>query len=242
MANIVRSTTVGVSCNRQTLYNLIEDSQLSGITVSDLGATAARLIVRVGSECPADIAQGQLWWDQTDQLMRVYDTDASYAFAVGPDRFEVPAIALSPIGRGFACKIRARDVQNSTYSAGLSLDAHPYYVEPCGPGSLDYLNCVGIASETADSLGVFPLCIDGIVPAYFGGAGFGNAQSSGVFAIGASGATGALDWGDFGDASCTMHAHLGLTLDKQYIVASSNSSMCHHIKFWGPRRFPKISF
>lgn len=104
MAEFTRSASieVGDQINRETIANLLETGLLSQLTVSDLASGV--IMVTSQSEPPTNPLHNQWWWDQTQQLMRVYDSGTSLWLAIGPDRKDVPMInwtgGTSPRGAG----------------------------------------------------------------------------------------------------------------------------------------------
>jgi hypothetical protein len=98
--------TASTIVTRQTLYDLIYNA--IGGTVQESDLSAGVLPIMAQSLPPGTTTPGMLWWDQTDQLMKVYtdtidNTGCSIWLAIGPDRFDVATIAAEPIPFGAAC-------------------------------------------------------------------------------------------------------------------------------------------
>jgi len=92
MASVTRTKifTIGQTITREDIADLIEESLLSDIGLSDLDPTA--LVVTAQSEAPASPVPGAWWWDKTTQLMKVYDSTHSLWLALGPDRRDIPVL------------------------------------------------------------------------------------------------------------------------------------------------------
>jgi hypothetical protein len=88
MANITRTETIvlGQTITRETIANLLENALVSSLGLSDLDESA--IVVTAASEAPT-AALGKWWWDQTEQLMKVYDSTHSLWLAIGPDRRDI---------------------------------------------------------------------------------------------------------------------------------------------------------
>lgn len=231
-ANIVRSTSAGGRITRQDLWNLLEKSQLANVDISALSADAAGRVVLVGSNPPTAMADGQAWWDQTDQLMRVFDSDLSYAFAVGPDRFESPAICGLPIATGLGVLLDGI----ATYSMYGNAPGIPV-VRPVPPPAPNWIHCYGIASASGGTGAVIPITLQGLVPAYFAQSPWGQMPAVGTFVAGASNATSPGMVGAISTlASCVTSTPLVGILFERTVDASSAHSMCLYVKFTGPFR------
>lgn len=98
--SIENSTTV----TRQTLYDLVYNAIGGTVQASDLHTSV--LTVAAQSSVPTPYP-GLLWYDQTDQLAKVYTdmidgTGCSLWLSIGPDRFDVAVLATEPIPFGAA--------------------------------------------------------------------------------------------------------------------------------------------
>ena len=92
MGSLNRTETVSGSCTRQTLYDLINTSTITGLSDSDIISTMS---ATAASEPPAEITNHRLWYDQTQQLLKFPVTSlegsaASFWMSVGPDRWDYP--------------------------------------------------------------------------------------------------------------------------------------------------------
>lgn len=234
--DIQRNITVGQVCTRQTLYDMIWTSRLTGVDYASLSADAKNACVWCASSPPVSMANGAWWWDMTTQLMRVFDSATSYAYAIGPDRFEIPARAAIPLWCGWGVKIDA----NLTFAQNGNNLGIPT-VTPCGGAPLDWCNCMGIASESADSGAYVPVTVEGFVPAYFGAlykwnsigiSGFNNPTPPNIV-VGATGYTGVCGALSTVNTGMSLHTVIGYLMEKT--EAETRCSMCLYIKFIGPR-------
>lgn len=94
----------GDSVTRQTIYNLLANATGGVVYASDVSADV--IMIASQSEAP-DPSPGKLWWDQTDNLLKVYvdmldGTTVSVWQAIGPDRFDVIMYATEPLPFGAA--------------------------------------------------------------------------------------------------------------------------------------------
>lgn len=96
----------GDTVTRQTIFDLIGSASIDGVVAdTDLSDGTPQNVSQSGP--PSAPGPGSMWWDKTNQVMRVwYDeidgTGVSLWLAAGPDVFEIEAIASEPIPFG-AC-------------------------------------------------------------------------------------------------------------------------------------------
>lgn len=80
---------------RQTLYNFWADANVGEITFDEIVMEPGQPPVLIGSEATSTPAPGQIWFDQTEQVWKVFidmvdNTACSVWCAFGPDRFDEP--------------------------------------------------------------------------------------------------------------------------------------------------------
>ena len=153
MSTLVRTQSLSDVVTRQDLWNIIETTRVEDVTLNDLSDAARRGIVVSASEPPDTLVNGQLWFDQTNQLLRVFDANASYAYAVGPDCFEVICRAACPLLAGAAVRVSAWN------------DPYEVWVTPVLTG-YDGILTFGITSRTTESGGFVPVTVAGMVRGY----------------------------------------------------------------------------
>jgi hypothetical protein len=91
---------------RQTLYDLVANATIGGsVQASDLAADVKAITSQ--SLAPSNPIPGLLWFDQTEQVLKVWtdcieNTACSVWLAVGPDAFDVALYATEPIPYGAA--------------------------------------------------------------------------------------------------------------------------------------------
>lgn len=229
----VRLTALGNVVTRQDLYNLFGLSTLSGMNYDALSTSGKAGAIRVGSLPPADLSQGTWWYDQTDQLMRVFDSTSSYAYACGPDRFEIGG--------------RISSTEDAGVKRGWGVKLDPYrtwtgrrvYIQPCSGDPFDWLHCMGIASVDADPGDNFPVTIEGIVPAYFVGDYKGSYPIPPALVVGATGYTGCFQAVAQTHTDLPTLTVLGIVAENPRYYSDSAASFCCYIKFFGPRWMPR---
>ncbi len=224
---ITRGTTLGGTITRQDLWNLIANSQLTDVDVSALSLNAQSRMLTAASEEPATMAPGQMWWDMSTQLMRVFDHVSDLALAVGPDRFEMPVIAGYPINRGMAVCVDAV----ATYSLYGNAVGIPVVRPPVN--SVDGVHVLGIAADTATSGAFCPIAYAGLVPALFGASLYRAAYAINEVAVVASGYTGLLGVAP-AVAAATLTWAVGNLIEMPRATVASNYSQCLYIRFCGP--------
>jgi hypothetical protein len=87
---------------RQTLYDMWGAGKLTTLSESDLSPDFMSLKSQPSEPTPSP---GRLWWSTQEQLLYCYhdvvdDTGVSLWLVIGPDRFEIPALAAEPIPPG----------------------------------------------------------------------------------------------------------------------------------------------
>lgn len=129
MASIQRTDTVGDSCTRQTLYDLLSTANIVSIAESDLVIPPSAAAVTAASEAPASLSNGLWWYDQTEQLLKlpvltVGGSAASFYMSVGPDRWDYPGFNIcdEPMKPG--------DLVRWSYSPGAGI-YDITFMEPC---------------------------------------------------------------------------------------------------------------
>lgn len=96
--------SAGDVVTRQTLYDLLALAGLSGnVQASDLSPTLLTIVSQ--SLAPATLTPGLVWYDQTEQVVKVGTdyldgTCVSCWLAFGPDAFDVALYAAEPIPYG----------------------------------------------------------------------------------------------------------------------------------------------
>lgn len=189
---IERTDTV----SRQTIYDLVANAIGGTVGASDL--TDEVVVVVSQSEAPAgtELKPGLVWWDQTEQLMKVYTdmidgTGASVWLSVGPDRFDVAALATEPIPFGAAVMFAGENRK-------VKLPPDPITLENTGPSETRFEHCKVIGfnnktafstftAQTADSGSWFPCAVQGICwawyPVYLPSTGQGTIGGTGMDSI-----------------------------------------------------------
>jgi len=116
--------------SRQTIYDLVANAGGGTIQAADLAEEV--VVITTQSEAPSDPKPGQCWWDQTEQLMKVFtdvidNTACSVWLSVGPDRFDVAMLTTEPIPFGAAVmftgdnrKVRLPDDPTTYENTGAS--------------------------------------------------------------------------------------------------------------------------
>jgi hypothetical protein len=94
----------GETVTRQSIYNLVANAQGGDVEASDLSSDVQTIVTQSLAPSPWP---GKLWWDQTDQVMKLYvdvldGTGVSLWIAIGPDRFDIPMLATEPLPFGAA--------------------------------------------------------------------------------------------------------------------------------------------
>jgi hypothetical protein len=105
MGTLTRTTTIGDTCTRQDLYDLLAKATLN-LAAGDLSSGIVAAGLTAASVAPA-ISEGVLFYDLTEQLLKlpmtkVGDSAASFYMAVGPDSWQFPGfnVADTIIPRG----------------------------------------------------------------------------------------------------------------------------------------------
>jgi hypothetical protein len=157
----------GDTVTRQTIYDLVNNAIGGTVQESDL---AEYVLQAVPQSEPPTPYPGRLWFDQTEQLMKVYtdvmdDTAVSVWLSLGPDRFDVALIAAEPIPYGAAIQL----VGDGRWA---KLPPDPLSLEAMGKGFYEWEvarvigfnnNGTMLAAETVDSGAWFSCAVDGFV-------------------------------------------------------------------------------
>jgi len=121
--NLSRTQSIGDTCTRQDLYDLINTSELTG---TGDGGVRAGLVCTAVSEAPPIPVNGDVWWwDKTLQLMKcpinaVGNSACSVWLSMGPDSWEMPV-----------CNVNANTLAKGTVvSFSSNADDGYYAVEP----------------------------------------------------------------------------------------------------------------
>lgn len=158
----------GDSVTRQTIYDLVNNAIGGTVQESDLSQGVLQMVT--SSEAPSSPYPGKPWFDQTDQLFKVYTdildgTAVSLWLSVGPDRFDTAMIAAEPIPYGAAVQLTG----DGRYA---KLPPDPISLDQMGKGYYEWevAKVVGfnnngtmLAAETVDSGSWFACAIDGFV-------------------------------------------------------------------------------
>ena len=161
----------GDQVTRQTLYNLVANASIGTVAASDLATELLSVVTQ--SNAPSGFP-GKLWYDQTDQLMKVYvdvvdSTGCSVWCAIGPDRFDLPVLATEPIPFGAAVKLTGA-------GRAVALPLDPVTLNTLGKGYREWENAkvLGFNNNgtqatpvTAASGTWFAAAVDGIVWAWY---------------------------------------------------------------------------
>lgn len=94
-ARFVRADTIGNTVTRQTLYDLLSNSTIVGYN-----PPVAQNVVAQSE--PPDLSASIIWFDQTDQLLKIPVTDvdgsgASFWMSIGPDSWWYPGYNVSSV-------------------------------------------------------------------------------------------------------------------------------------------------
>ena len=106
MADLSPIITFSEPITRQDLYNMWSTAALGSIAKVDLAPGVLDVEEGTGlTDAPSDPEPGQIYWSELDQLLfawhdEVDGTGVSLWLALGPDRFDVPALCAGPIAAG----------------------------------------------------------------------------------------------------------------------------------------------
>lgn len=187
---IERTDTV----SRQTIYDLVANAVGGTVQATDLSDEVKVVVSQ--SEAPTTVSPGLVWWDQTEQLMKVYTdmidgTACSVWLSVGPDRFDVAMLATEPIPFGAA-------VQFTGENRKVELPPDTITLENTGPSETRFEHCkvVGfqnmtafstLTAQTAASGSWFPCAVQGLCwawyPVYLPSNGRGSVGGTGMDSI-----------------------------------------------------------
>lgn len=116
----------GDAVSRQTLYNLWANGTLGAIDRADLHPQALVADIYVSTEPSFTVPPGKPWWDQKEQLLKIYfdeidGTGVSLYLSIGPDRIDDAFLASEPIPRGAVVSVdtaqtAARWVRRALYN------------------------------------------------------------------------------------------------------------------------------
>lgn len=174
--------TAGVSINagdtvtRQTLYDLVALASIGTVDGSDMAAGTMPILSQSLPPDDAQLTPGLVWWDQTEQLMKVWTdmidgTGCSVWLAFGPDRFDIAALATEPLPFGAA-------VQFANHLREVKLPLDPGSLSALGDsnGRLEHCKVIGfqnkttlsgITAPTADSGTWVAVAVQGICWAWY---------------------------------------------------------------------------
>lgn len=162
----------GDSVSRQTIYDLLANAAGGTVQASDLDTSVQSVVAQ--SEAPSAPTPGKLWWDQTDQIMKVWTdvlegTAVSCWLAIGPDRFDVAVLATEPVPFGAA-------VQLTGNGRRVKLPPDPDSLRIMGAGLAEWETAKVIGfnnhgsklnASTAASGTWFSCAVDGLVWAWY---------------------------------------------------------------------------
>lgn len=166
--NLTPGVTInaGDQVSRQTIYDLLAHAGGGQVTSSDLSIDCLSVVTQ--SEPPTPYP-GKLWFDQTDQLLKLYvdvldGTGVSLWLAIGPDRFDIPMLAGQPIPFGAAVQVAGNGRYTKLPPGPLELQAMSWQKGMWESWKVIGFNNDGIAANanTAASGTWFACAIDGI--------------------------------------------------------------------------------
>ncbi len=236
MADIVRSTNIpDGSCNRQDLYDLINQSQVPNVASGDLGAEALLGTILTGSEPPSGMTHGQLWYDTSWNVLRQFDATTSLNCMLGPDMFQIAARAACPIMRHHVVQIDFAETW--TLEGGTpGIDTLP--AVRCCTDMLSFCEAIGTAADTTASGDYVAVYVKGFMPVWvLGGDGYDMREHC----VGQSGYSGGVVGKSHQDSDIRngKEVLLGLFVENQWDNANSNTSQTAFFKWYGPRRVNK---
>jgi hypothetical protein len=164
----IESTT---QVTRQTIYNLVSNALGGTVNASDLDSSVITLATQ--SDAPA-LAPGLVWFDQTDQVLKVFTdvidgTGCSCWLAFGPDRFEIALLADEPIPFGAAVQLNGENRHAKLPPDPLALTAMTKAFSDWEAAKVVGFNNTGHKSDhaTAASGTWFSCAVDGLVWAWY---------------------------------------------------------------------------
>jgi hypothetical protein len=117
---------IGDTVTATTLYDLVGSAYCSAITTMSDFDTTNLYEITTQSVAPTPKGPGDLWYDQTSQLMKLWvdvldGTGVSLWMAIGPDRWDMPVYATEAIPYGAAVQLQGvgRSVCLPTTPTGL---------------------------------------------------------------------------------------------------------------------------
>jgi len=160
---------------RQTIFDLVALAAIDGVVVdTDLSVDTTQNVASTNP--PSIIGPGTMWWDKAEQVQKVWhdeidNTGVSLWLAMGPDHYEVEAIASEPIPFGAACilDLEAGNKWVKLPPSGSDLVGLGHTAARVEPLKVVGFNNTGqqMSPVTADSGGFFSMAIAGFVWAWF---------------------------------------------------------------------------
>jgi hypothetical protein len=183
--DISRTQSIGNTCTRQHLYDLVATSTLSG---SASGGDSSGLPATAATNPPTVPTDGNMiWWDMGHQVMKVPvnsvgSSACSMWMSIGPDSWEMPV-----------CNVCADTLARGTVVSFSSNSAHGFYaVEPLKPMLAVSNTIIGYYTHMVHSSNLRGMCgvlqataISGqIVPCVYRGFGYARVEGYAGLAAG----------------------------------------------------------
>lgn len=233
MADIIRSTSIpDTGANRQDFYDALNLAQLSNIALTDLTAETVLGTIRSGSLPPSGMTHGQLWWDNTWEVLRQFDTTTSLSCAIGPDMFQMPARAACPIMKDHAVLI---DMAETWTLEGGTPGLNTIPAVRCCTDGMTFCEAIGMADDTVASGAYLAVNVRGFMTAWILG---GDTCDIRDFVVGQSGFSGACVGKSYQDTDLAegKEVYLGVAVERFSSVQETRGSQSTFFKWYGPRR------
>lgn len=233
MADIIRAQSISsTGANRQNLYDILNTAQINNIALTDLSADALLGTIQSDSLAPSGMTHGQLWWDETWEVLRQFDSTTSLNCAIGPDMFQIPARAGCPIMQHHVVRIDMMATWALTDEAP-AVNSMP--VVKCCDDGLSFCEAIGTADATAASGDYVAINNRGFLQAWILG---GDGHQLQEFLIGQSGYSGGCVGKSYSDDDIQGGAevYLGMCIERTHTDASSRMSQSTFCQWYGPRR------
>jgi hypothetical protein len=180
------------------------------------------------------MTNGQLWFDQTWDLIRQFDSTTSLNYALGPDTFQVPARAVCAIMKNHAVLL---DMAETWTLEGGAPGVDTIPAVRCCTDGLTFCEAIGFADASVASGGYVAVNVRGFMPGWVVDQD-GERYVPQDMVVGASGYSGAVYGKSVQNADLHGKAEvfLGMFVEKRSAVAASNASISAFFKWYGPRR------